>query len=317
MLKKKKLRKRLLVVLIAAFIVMNTVAFFHAYKFTHFSQDVIKTKTPEKLSTADKLKTLFLGVNNPRPENKTKPGRYFTTIELQSNKKISCWYIPADSTGYGNSIAKGTVVLFHGYSGGKALMQDNAAEFLRMGYNTVLVDFMGSGGSEGNQTTIGYKEAEEVKTVFDYLAAKREKNIYLFGSSMGAVAILKAVEDYQLSAKGMIIECPFGSMYQTVCARFSIMHVPSFPMAALLVFWGGAQNGFWAFGHNPTEYAKKVKCSTLLMYGEQDKNVSRGETDEIYTNLAGPKKLKIFKFTGHENFLAKNHDEWLKVCQIF
>jgi dienelactone hydrolase len=70
------------------------------------------------------------------------------------------------------------------------------------------------------------------------------------------------------------------------------MHVPAFPMAGFLVFWGGVQNGFWAFAHNPVDYAKKISCPTLLLYGEQDKNVSRQEIDAIYNNLSGAKDFE-------------------------
>lgn len=305
-MKKNKFIKIIKWFLIFSFVLMNIVAFFHAYKFTHFvTESVSKTKSPEKLNTFDKIKTLLLGINNPRPTNKEKPEKY-QQIELQSNKKIDCWYLKKQDT------AKGTVIIFHGYSGEKSGMLDKADEFEKLNYNVLLVDFMGSGGSEGNQTTLGYKEAEEVKTTFDYLTQNGEKNIYLFGTSMGAVAILKAINDYQLSPKGIIIECPFGSMYQTTCARFKNMNAPKFPMAGLLVFWGGVQNGFWAFGHNPIEYAKKVNCPVLLLYGEQDKNVSRQEIDNIYTNIKGKKTLKIYPFAGHENYLLKYKDEWRK-----
>jgi hypothetical protein len=176
---------------------------------------------------------------------------------------------------------------------------------------------MGSGGSEGNQTTIGYKEAEEVKTAFDYLTQQGETKIYLFGTSLGAAAIMKAINDYHISPAGIIIECPFGSMYKTTCARFNNMHVPSFPMAALLVFWGGVENNFWAFGHRPTEYAKSIHCPTLLLYGEQDKNVSRGEIDEIYSNLNCKKDLKTFPLAGHENYLTQYKEQWFADVQEF
>lgn len=81
-------------------------------------------------------------------------------------------------------------------------------------------------------------------------------------------------------------------------------------MAALLVFWGGVENGFWAFGHNPTEYANQVNVPTLLLYGEQDKNVSRQEIDDIYANLKGYKVLKTYELAGHENYLIQYKDEW-------
>ncbi len=264
-----------------------------------------KTKAPKKLTTQQKILTLIFGVNNPRPKNEKNPATDFETIHLNSNKKIECWNIKASNP-------KGTVIIFHGFSGQKSSMLDKAEVFIEQGYNTFLVDFMGSGDSEGNQTTIGFLEAQQVKTCFQYLTEKGEKNIFLFGTSMGAVAIMKAISDLDVNPKGIIIECPFGSMYKTVCARFKTMNTPTFPMAGLLVFWGGIQNGFWAFGHNPTEYAKKITCPTLLMYGQQDQNVSKAEIDEIFANLNGRKELKIYKNAGHENYLTKYKNEWTK-----
>lgn len=290
---------------------MNIVSIFHAYKFTHFSKsDIEKTKSSVKLSTINKIETLIFGVNNPRPENTTIPTNDFEVIKIKSNKEIECWSIKTEN-------AKGSIILFHGYGGNKSLMLDKAEVFVKLGYNTLLVDFMGSGGSEGNQTTIGYLEAEQVQACFNYLRKQGEQNIFLYGTSMGSVAIMKAIIDYKIKPKGIIIECPFGSMYKTVCARFKTMNAPTFPMAGLLVFWGGAQNSFWAFDHNPTEYAKKIKCPTILLHGSKDEKVSMEEIQTIYNNLKGIKKLKIYKEAGHENYLVKYKTEWTEDVKIF
>jgi len=308
---KSKTTKRILWLFLLGILLMNLVAGFHAYKFTHFANaHVKKTLHPEQLSFTQKLNALIFGVDNPRPVNKQQPIQPYQTINLQSNKKIELWSINTPD-------AKGTVILFNGYSASKSQMLDKSDEFIKMGYSTLMVDFMGTGGSEGHQTTLGFKEAEEVKDCFDYLKAQGEEKIYLFGTSMGACAILKAVDDYQLSPAAIIVECPFGSMYKTVCARFNTMNVPTFPMAGLLVFWGGAENGFWAFGHNPIEYAKGVHCPTLLLYGEKDKSVSREETDEIFKNLAGKKQFKTYLKAGHENYLTQYKEEWVKDVQEF
>lgn len=181
----------------------------------------------------------------------------------------------------------------------------------------MLVDFMGAGGSEGNQTTIGYKEAEQVKSCFDYILAKQEKKIYLFGTSLGAAAILKSIHDYDIKPAGIIIECPFSSLYQTTAARFKSLNVPDFPMAGLLVFWGGLQNGFWGFSFKPVEYAKSVDCPALFFYGEKDEKVSRHETDAIFSNLKGSKKLITFPEAGHENYLVKYGKEWTREVENF
>lgn len=287
------------------------VAIFHSYKFTHFTDNQTKkTKKPESLSSGQKIATMIFGVNNPRPKNGSFPIDEYQTIYLKSNKKIECWNIKTNHS-------KGTVVLFHGFGGSKSSMLDKAAIFKKLNYNTLIVDFMGSGGSEGNQTTIGYLEAEQVKSSFDYLKENGEKNIYLFGTSMGSVAIMKSINDYNINPKGIIIECPFGSMYETVCARFETMNVPTFPMAGLLVFWGGIQNGFWAFNHKPTEYAKNINCPTLLLYGAKDKKVSKTEIDLIYNNLNGRKSMNIYSNAGHENYLTKYKNEWRNDIQKF
>jgi alpha-beta hydrolase superfamily lysophospholipase len=55
---------------------------------------------------------------------------------------LEAWEIPAEN-------ARGTVIIFHGYSAEKSVMLERAEEFIGWGYNTILVDFMGSGGSEG------------------------------------------------------------------------------------------------------------------------------------------------------------------------
>jgi alpha-beta hydrolase superfamily lysophospholipase len=310
-LTKRKWIKRSIWTLSAIFVLMNVIAIFHAYRFTHFVDSKIeKTSAPAALTATQKIKTLLLGVSNPRPENKSVPATAYETIRIKSNREIECWYIKTEN-------AKGTIVLFHGFGGEKSSMLDKSDVFRNLGYNTLLVDFMGSGGSQGSQTTIGFLEAAQVKSCVDYLTAKGEKNIILFGTSMGAVAIMKGISDFDSKPTGIILECPFGSMYKTVCARFKTMNAPTFPMASLLVFWGGVQNGFWAFGHNPTGYAKKIMCPTLLLYGRQDEKVSKAEIDEIFANLSGPKELKIYENAGHENYLKKYKSEWTQDVQQF
>jgi hypothetical protein len=89
--KGKKIIKRLLWTLAFIFLLMNVIAFVHAWKFTHFTNSLgEKTKSPDKLSTIQKIQALVTGINNPRPINKQKPAGDYETIILQSNKKIEC-----------------------------------------------------------------------------------------------------------------------------------------------------------------------------------------------------------------------------------
>lgn len=302
-MKRNKWLRRVLVTAIVLFVVINIVAAIHAYKLTHYSRDVVQKTEMNEKGFWGNIGLALTGVDNPRPENSILPGVPFETIVIESNVKTECWKIEADSS-------VGTVIICHGYGGSKSSMLDKANEFLAMNYSVLLVDLMGSGGSEGEQCTIGYFESEQVKSCYEYLENEAEDNIVLFGTSMGAVAIMKSVSEHEIGPHAIILECPFGSLYQTVCARFDIMNIPSFPMAGLLTFWGGVENGFSSFDHVPVEYATNIKCPVLLMYGEKDPKVSREEIDAIYNNLPGPKQLVTFEDIGHENYLAKSYSVW-------
>jgi len=297
---------------LALFLLLNVISCNHAYKFTHFSKDTIrKSGKPEYLAFTDKVKTIFFGINNPKPVNYHKPARRYETVSLQSHEKLEAWLIQAENP-------KGVVILFHGYSGNKSGVLNYAEEFHQRDYTTLLVDFQGSGGSEGYQTTIGFEESADVKAAFSFIKNKYpQQEIILFGSSMGAVAILKAVAETNILPDKLIVECPFGSMRTTTQKRFEAMGLPTFILPDLLMIYGSIQNGFNAFTHNPTEYAKQVKIPTLLLYGAQDARVTQVETAEIFKNLQGEKKLGIFPDAGHENYLWRFSEEWAQEVDNF
>lgn len=301
--------KKTVWLLLAVFLLMNSVAFMHAYTFTHFSTDKEKrTKDPLDLSLTEKIAIVFKGIDNPKPTIKSYPKRDYKKIVIGNS--IFCWKQVTPN-------AKGTVIMFHGYAGEKSSLLERSEELLKLGYNTFLVDFNGSGESEGDDTSIGFHEAAQVKTCYDLLLSDGERNVYLFGTSMGAAAILKAIDDYKLDPKGIILECPFGSLYKTVCARFKLMNLPSFPMAGVLTFWGGIQHGYWAFSHNPSSYAKSVRCPPLLLFGALDNRVSLEEANLIHANVRGKKTLKIYANEGHDLFTSTNQMQWQKDVQAF
>ncbi len=293
---------------------MNVVAFIHAYKFTHFSETAArKTENPELLSNSEKIKALVLGANLPRPYSNALPLVPYDEVFLE-NSNIACWNINANQ----HKESKGTIILCHGYGGEKSNMLEKAYIFRSLGYNTFLLDFKGAGKSSGNIITIGYNEANQLKQAVMYLQKQLTTKIILFGTSMGAVAIMKMVaDDTNLHIHSIIMECPFGTMLQAVQSRFHNMKVPDFPLANLLVLWGGIQHGFNGFAHNPINYATKIDKPTLLMIGALDITVSQKEIKKIFNNLAGKKTLKVYEHAGHNNYLMNHKADWTKDVSDF
>ena len=70
----------------------------------------------------------------------------------------------------------------------------------------------------------------------------------------------------------------------------------------LLVFWGGVQNGMNGFEHDATKYAAAVSCPTLLLWGEDDARVSRGEIENVADHLGGEVSLEVVHGVGHQSY---------------
>jgi alpha-beta hydrolase superfamily lysophospholipase len=166
-------------------------------------------------------------------------------------------------------------------------------------------------------TKLGYTEAREVRDVYEWVRQKGNGEVHLFGTSMGAAAILKAAHEYKIEPASIMLECPFGSLYKTVSARFRVMNIPPFPMASLLTFWGGIQLGYWPFSHNPSEYAASVTAPTLLLFGDLDDRVLIEKTLDIYGNLNSEKKVLVrYPHAGHDVF-SENRARWIQDVSAF
>lgn len=304
--------KLLLRTILVIFILLNIVVAFNAYKFTHFydpGEVAVKPKTEK--TTWDKTKEILFGINAVKKVNQAADTNfqtiYFTT---KDGIKLNAWYIPTAN-------ARGTVALFHGHGGNKTDVLPEAAEFRKLGYNTLLLDFRAHGSSGGNTSTIGFKEAEDVKLVYDYLKNNGEKNIVLWGISLGAATITKAINDYNLLPSKVILEMPFGDMLDAVEGRIRMMHLPAEPLSVLITFWGGTEHGFWAFDLKPYEYAEKIGCPVLLQWGRNDPRVTEAETQKIYNNIPTQKKLVIYENSGHQSLCKNENAKWVNEITAF
>jgi alpha-beta hydrolase superfamily lysophospholipase len=257
---------------------------------------------------------LLGGVTLPRPGPAETPAHVGLPYAVHSfagdEGPLEAWHVP-------HPAARGTVVMFHGYKACKAVLLPEARAFHGLGYACFLVDFRGSGGSEGDHTSIGYYEADDVARAAAF-ARRRWPSapLILYGQSMGSAAILRALSA-GLKADAAVLECPFDRLLTTVKARFATLGVPSFPGAQLLVFWGGVRHGFDGFRHNPVEYAARVRCPTLLMHGARDWRVRTAEARAIYAALAGPKRWELFAEAGHQSYCGACRGRWCEVVEGF
>ncbi|MFT3933819.1 MAG: alpha/beta hydrolase [Chitinophagaceae bacterium] len=310
--KPRRLLKRLLFSVLILFLLLNIIVINQAYHLTHFyNHGTVKPLEEQTNGFWGKAQVTLFGLKQEKLIG-AKPDSPFTNIKLKTKGNIilDAWLFHVANS-------KGTIAILHGHGSEKSANLSQSDTFNELGYSTLLVDFRAHGQSGGNTCTIGYTEAEDVKLAYDYLKNSGEKNIILYGISLGAATITKAVADYQLTPEKVILEMPFASLPATVECKMRMAGLPAEPIAGLLTFWGGAINGFWAFSMKPKEFVKKIKCPVLLQWGRKDKGVTEKEIKEIFNNIPGPKKFVAYENCGHENLCENEPDKWEDTVEAF
>src|SRR5690349_4313211 len=185
-------RRWLALILLVVILVVNLIAWMQAWAMTHYAPSGTRTPKPEELSLVEKVGTILTGVNMPRPHNDHTPSDvdlpYETrTIPTPNGGTLEAWYIPTDSPG-------GLVLMFTGYAEAKDTLLTQATALHDMGYDALLVDFRGAGGSSGSDTTLGVRESQDIEIAMHYTIAQwPHRPIVLYGVSMGGASILRSV----------------------------------------------------------------------------------------------------------------------------
>ena len=312
--KAKIIGKWIVWVVLVQLILINISAAFHAYRLTHYyDEDRVRNLRPSVGTIFLRTWRLMTGRKYPKSLVQYYPPGPYDTVQFLTNskEKINGWWMKADSS-------VGTVILFHGLSSNKGFVLSEAYEFLSMGYNTLLIDMRAHGQSSGTANSLGVKEAEEVKLAYDFIKKEGEKNIVLWGMSMGAVIITKAVYDYNISPQKIILEMPFERLQDHLRARARVLGFPDEPFGFFVTLWTGIEQGYWGFGHRTTKYVRKINCPMLLQWGAEDEYVLKKETESIFKNISTDQKPMIVYQRGrHQSLFGTDKEKWRKAVGSF
>jgi len=118
------------------------------------------------------------------------------TLSTADGLELSAWYVPA----FGEEAP--TVLLAHGLLGSKVGMLRFVPWLHDAGYNVMLLDFRGHGGSDQRPSSIGPDEVLDIQAALDWLEAEGAAGqVAGLGMSLGASALVNtAVQDGRLDA---------------------------------------------------------------------------------------------------------------------
>lgn len=282
-------KRALFLALLVSLVVPNWVAWNQVRAMTTFVPGGTRTPRPEELSWSAKAEVIVRGVRLPRPENLESPadhGLLYTSwsVPVPDGEVLEVWTVPGGEK---------QALLFHGYGGHKDQLLDVVPWFRARGYTVHLVDFPGSGGSTGNQTSLGEHEAEDVAASVRAVAAKHPGPIVLYGFSMGGAAVLGALADHDLPVRAAIVDCVYDRLANTVGRRFEAMGLPARPGTDLLLFWGSWHLGSNAWAIAPVDDAARVDVPVLVFSGVRDPRVDRDEARHLASALPDGRLVEV------------------------
>ena len=140
---------------------------------------------------------------------------YFRNLTLTTadGVNLEAWYIPTTEPG------APSILLTHGLLASKWGMQQFVPWLHDAGYNIMLFDFRGHGGSDQRPSTIGPEEVLDVQAALDWLEAEGVGDqVAGLGLSLGAAALVNtAIQDERLDA--LVLDSLFAEWADTDFAK--------------------------------------------------------------------------------------------------
>ena len=176
-----------------------------------------------------------------------------------------------------------TAIVIHGFAEDPRGFRDRAEALARRGWNAAAIDLRGHGQSEGEHTSFGGRESEDLRAWVDILADRVGPAMALgvWGRSMGAaVALRAAAEDARIGA--LVLEAPYHDLEAaiTVMVRRSRLPWPRL-VARLVARRAEALAGVSLTRPRPLDLAPRVTVPALIVHGSKDTLVALADARRL------------------------------------
>jgi dipeptidyl aminopeptidase/acylaminoacyl peptidase len=222
------------------------------------------------------------------------------TLTTSDGLSLTAWYVPPPAG------SNGAIIYTHGIGSRRDHWLTEMRRLYDAGYGAILFDFRNHGDSQGEVTTMGVQEVEDVRAALDFLLNQPDVDpdrIMLVGDSFGASSGLLAVAELPQIA-GVAALSPYSSILGVVGDRAQKdFRLPPRPSADLVLWWAGRMGGENYYQAAPVDVMEQIAPRPVwLIHGEFDPVTPPISSQRLYDALggeAGNVELWIVSGGGH------------------
>jgi uncharacterized protein len=236
----------------------------------------------------------------------------------QNVVRLSGWFFKANNTG---SEPAPAVVLCHGIGTGRRECLPMALRFAAAGYNVLCFDFRAHGMSDGQFSSAGLHETNDVLGAVQYLKQRPEVDparIGVLGFSMGAVATIQAAAQCPDIA-AVVADSAYASFLEAVRYSFRLVaRLPHFPIAPIAMHWAKVIVHVDPNHLRPVDVIGRIAPRPILVtHGNLDEIVPVRHAYTLFKAAEEPKELWIVPGARHVEARDQDLDAYFERVELF
>lgn len=195
-----------------------------------------------------------------------------------------------------------TVLMLHGFFGGRVYELEAARMLQKHGFGAVLVDLRGRGQSGGDWITLGRDDVRDLSAVLDYVVEKHDVDPARIGaigpSHGGAMAILLAAADRRI--KAVIADSPYDAINPATLSAFTQL---PFPLPWLTARFIELRLGVDLQSISPLAAIGSISPRAVFIIEAGNENVLvPGSGQRLYDAAGEPRRFRLATGAGHAEF---------------